>query len=107
MIITIKDCLNCHVDHEWIFDGATLKELRLIKKLTGMGQTAFAAAGDEGDPDALAALLYILHLRSKITVPFDEIDLDFSRFDMSLTEQEQREMDEAEKRLAATADPKD
>jgi hypothetical protein len=67
-----------------------------------MGQAEFAAAGDEGDPEALAALLWVLHARDKIKVPFDDIDLDFKDFDMSLTEQEQKDLDrmEAEAKLA-------
>lgn len=99
MIVTVEKCVNCDTAHEWLFDAPSLKELRVIKKLTGMGQVAFAAAGDDGDPEALAALLYILHRRSKIDVPFDDIDLDFKGFDMRLTDEEQREADELEKRM--------
>jgi len=90
-LITVKDCENCHIDHEWLFDGAKLKELRVIKKLTGMSQRAFAEAGDEGDPEALAALIYILHMRDKIKVPFEDIDLDFANFKMEPTEHELEE----------------
>jgi hypothetical protein len=93
-LVTIKDCLNCNTDHEWLFEGLSLKELRMIKKLTGMSQRAFAEAGDEGDPDALAALIYVLHVRDRIKVPFDEVDLDFSKFTMEPTEQELKEAEE-------------
>jgi len=107
-LITIENCENCHVDHEWIFDGAKLSELRMIKKLTGMSQRAFAEAGDEGDPEALAALIYILHLRDKIKVPFEKIDLDFKHFKMEPTEQEQKELDELLKYQELDGeDPKD
>lgn len=113
-IINIKECLNCSgkdnpVDHSWVFDGISLKELRLIKKVTGMSQVEFAKAGDEGDPDALAALLFIMHLRDKIRLPFEDVDLDFSKFEMVMTEQEQREYDlaEAAEKAALEADPKD
>jgi hypothetical protein len=102
-VITLRSCLNCGIDHEWIFTGATLKELRLIKTLTGMNQKEFAEAGDEGDPEALAALLYLLHRRDKITVPFDDVDLDFTRFEMVLTEEEQKEQAELEAAMAAEA----
>ena len=99
-IVNIQACVNCSgekpVDHSWLFEGISLRELRIIKKLTGMSQVEFSQAGDDGDPDALAALLYILHKRDKINIPYDDIDLDFSRFDMKLTEQEQKEFDEAE-----------
>jgi hypothetical protein len=97
MIVKIGKCLNCEVGHEWEFDGATLKELRTIKKLTGYDFKSFAAASDEGDPEALAALLYVLHKRGKIEVPFDDIDLDFTDFDMVLTAEEQEASDRLEK----------
>jgi hypothetical protein len=94
-LVTIKDCLNCNVDHEWLFQGLTLKELRTIKTLTGMTQKAFSEAGDEGDPEALASLVYVLHKRSKINLAFDDVDLDFNNFSMDLTEQEQKDLDAA------------
>ena len=94
-LVTIRDCLNCDIDHEWLFDAMTLKELRMIKKLTGMGQKAFAEAGDEGDPEALAALIYVLHMRDRIKVPFDDVDLDFTKFTMEATEQEIKEAEAA------------
>jgi hypothetical protein len=104
-LVTIRDCLNCNVDHEWLFESMSLKELRVIKKLTGMGQKAFAEAGDEGDPEALAALIYVLHLRDRIKVPFDDVDLDFTKFSMEMTEQETKD---AEAALAAEdEDPKE
>jgi hypothetical protein len=97
MLVKINKCLNCEVSHEWEFDGATLRELRTIKRLTGLDFKAFAKASDEGDPEALAALLYVLHKRGKIEVPFDEIDLDFADFDMVLTADEQAASDRLEK----------
>ena len=104
-LVNITDCVNCHIDHEWLFESMTLRELRMIKKLTGMGQRAFAEAGDEGDPEALAALIYVLHKRDKITIPFDDVDLDFTKFSMEPTEQE---IKEAEASLDETViDPKE
>lgn len=100
-LIKITDCENCHIDHEWIFDAPKLSELRMIKTLTGLSQKAFAEAGDEGDPDALAALIYVLHMRDKIKIPFDKIELDFRNFSMEPTEQEQKEIDAL---LAAESD---
>ena len=91
-LVTIRECLNCDIDHEWLFESMTLKELRLIKKLPGMGQKAFAEAGDEGDPEALAALIYVLHKRDKIVIPFEDVDLDFTKFKMEPTEQELKEL---------------
>lgn len=103
-LVTIRDCLNCEIDHQWLFESMTLKELRVIKKLTGMGQKAFAEAGDEGDPEALAALIYVLHRRERITIPFDDVDLDFTKFTMEATEQELKELAAAEE--DADEDPK-
>jgi hypothetical protein len=103
-LVTIRECLNCDIDHEWLFESMTLKELRVIKKLTGMGQKAFAEAGDEGDPEALAALIYVLHNRDKIKIPFDDVDLDFTKFTMEPTEQELKELAAAEE--DADEDPK-
>ncbi len=107
-IISIKRCLNCSgkdrpVSHEWLFDGATLKELRMIKQLTGMRAGEFAEAGDEGDPEATAALLYVLHQRIRITVPFEEIDLDFNDFKMEPTETELAEMKKLEEEMERAA----
>ena len=103
-LVTIRECLNCDIDHEWLFESMTLKELRLIKKLTGMGQKAFAEAGDEGDPEALAALIYVLHKRDRINIPFDDVDLDFTKFTMEPTEQELKELAAVEE--DADEDPK-
>lgn len=113
-VITIKQCLNCStvnnpVSHQWLFEGMRLKELRAIKTLTGLSSMAFAEASEEGDPEALAAMLYILHKRDKITVDFEEIDLDLNDFDMKETEQEKKDRLKAEaeeKRKAARKDPK-
>lgn len=87
-IIRIKDCLTCHVPHEWLFDSARLKELRMIKSLTGMSAAEFAAAGDDGDPDALAALICILHKRDGITISLDDVDVDFNDFESVPTSEE-------------------
>lgn len=86
--IKISKCLNCDIAHEWLFDAPTLKELRSIKKLTGMNGNDFMDASDSGDPEALAALIYILHVRDGIKIPFDDVDLDFATLDIQPTEDE-------------------
>jgi len=96
-IIRIKDCLNCGVPHEWLFTGARLKELRMIKALTGLSAAEFAAAGDTGDPDALAALICILHKRDKINIALDDVDVDFDDFEMIETEEEKAAIAAAER----------
>jgi hypothetical protein len=87
-VIKISKCLNCGVKHEWVFDAPKLKELRVIKSLTGMNGVQFLEASDEGDAEAMAALLYILHKRDKITIPFEDVDLDFATFSIEPTEEE-------------------
>lgn len=103
-LIKIGKCLNCEVEHEWLFQGATLKELRLIKELTGMNGKQFATAGDDLDPEALAALIYILHKRDKINLKFEAVDLDFNDFDMEPTKEEAEEIAKLEKEMQAAAE---
>jgi hypothetical protein len=95
-LITINNCCNCGVAHEWIFEGLRLKELRSVKKLTGLNGMAFEEAAEQSDPEALAALIWILHKRDKITIPFDDVDLDFTDFDMAETEDERQAREAAE-----------
>jgi hypothetical protein len=106
-VVKIKGCLTCHIAHEWLFEGATLKELRLIKQLTGMNVKQFAEMGDDLDPEAIAALIYILHTRDNIKIPFDDIDLDFNDFEMEPTEEEAREIEELEKKMQEAAEGND
>jgi hypothetical protein len=106
-LITIKNCRNCSVAHEWEFDSPTLRELRSIKKLTGLNGVAFSEAAEQSDPEALAALLWVLHKRSGITVPFDDVDLDFGDFEMVETEAERlaREAMEAQEKAVKGKGP--
>jgi hypothetical protein len=69
----------------------------MIKALTGMSAAEFAEAGDTGDPDALAALVCVLHKRDNITIALDDVDVDFSDFDMEPTPEE-KAADEAARR---------
>ena len=102
-IVKINKCLNCDISHEWIFSSLRLKEYRVIKQLTGMTQADFRDAGDNDDPEALAVLLYLMHVRDDIKIPFDEIDLDFDDFSMGLTEAEQKQKDIADAEAAKAA----
>lgn len=103
-VIKIAKCVNCGIAHEWLFTGPTLKELREIKQLTGMTATEFGAAGDTGDPDALTALVVILHKRDRINLPFDDADLDFTDFEMESTEDEKAAEAELPSRMKRAAD---
>jgi len=79
----------------------------MIKALTGMSAAEFAEAGDTGDPDALAALLCVLHKRNGITIALDDVDIDFSDFDMVPTAEEQAADDAANRaRDLGKNDPK-
>lgn len=103
-IVKISKCRNCDIPHEWLFESFTLKELRIMKKLTRLTQKTWAEAGAEEDPEAVAILLYLLHERDHIKIPFDDVDLDFADYEMIPTDEEQKRMDEAEE---AKAGPKD
>ena len=102
--IKVSKCKNCGISHEWFFDGMDLQELRMIKRLTGMRAAEFGQAADEMDPDALAAMFFILHKRDGIVVPFDDINVDFSSLDIEPTEDELREEKELEARMQAEAE---
>jgi hypothetical protein len=96
-IFRIKECLTCHVPHEWLFTSTRLKELRTIKALTGMSAAEFAEAGDAGDPDALSALICVLHKRDGINIALDDVDIDFDDFE-TIPTAEEKAADEAAKR---------
>ncbi|MGW9025925.1 hypothetical protein ACWGQ5_17315 [Streptomyces sp. NPDC055722] len=90
MIVKIGRCKNCNgAPHERVFDQPTLLELRRIKKLTGLTANTMDQAINEADPDALAALLDLLHRRNNIILSWDEIDLDFNAFEMRPDAEEQ------------------
>lgn len=103
-IVRVKNCLNCGISHEWVFTGMTLKELRLIKQFTGFRANEFAEASGAGDPDAVAAMLYVLHLKDGIKVPYEDIDLDFHDFEMEPTEEEVAELEKLEKEAQSAAE---
>ena len=101
--VRVKKCLNCGVAHEWFFEGMTLQELRLIKQITGLRPNDFSEAADDMDPDAIAAMLYVLHRRDKINVLFDDVDLDFKDFEIEATEEELAQIAELEAKMEAAA----
>ena len=101
--IVVQDCLNCNADHEWLFSSPTLKELRLIKSLTGWDGKEYAERSENSDPDALAALLYVLHRRDKIKLNWDDVDLDFEKFEMIETPDEKEAREKLEKEAEAAA----
>lgn len=102
--IRVKKCMNCGISHEWLFDGMTLQELRIVKRLTGMRAGEFSEAADEMDPDAIAAMIYILHHRDKISVDYEAVDLDFKDFETEFTEAELKEIEELEARMGKAAE---
>jgi hypothetical protein len=91
VIVTIVACRNCNgTAHHWVMSEPTLLELRRIKRLTGLTARTLEPALNDGDPDAMAALLDLLHRRQNIIIPFDEIDLDFDGFDMKPDAEEEQ-----------------
>jgi hypothetical protein len=102
--IKIKNCKNCNVPHDWFFDSLDLQELRMVKKLVGLRANEFGEAMDDMDPDAIAAMLFVLHKRNGIIVPFDDVNLDFRDLDIQATEEEEAELAELEKRMQDAAD---
>ncbi|WP_435111871.1 hypothetical protein [Nocardiopsis synnemataformans] len=60
---------------EWEWSGApTLSEARLIKERTGLTIKGFLEGFQEMDPDAITAMLYVLHRREGKAVAWDDID---------------------------------
>jgi hypothetical protein len=102
--IRIGKCLNCGISHDWLFEGMSLKELRTVKQLTGMRTLEFAEGCEALDPDAVTAMIYILHERDSIHIRFDDIDVDLKDFDMESTEGEIKEQEDLEKRMQAEAE---
>lgn len=88
MIIRIKKCLNCAAEHEWSYDQPTLKEMRHIKSRTGYSTAEFTAGMGTGDPDAMTALIDLLHRRASIALRWDDIDLDYDDFEIIPTDEE-------------------
>ncbi|UNZ20629.1 hypothetical protein [Streptomyces sp. 891-h] len=109
MIAKIDKCRNCGTPHEWVYDEPTLLELRRIKKMFGWTARGFQEAMVDGDPDAMACLLDLLHRRDGVEIPFDAIDVDFTGFDMIDDEEEKEAARLAEaaagKPAAAPVDP--
>lgn len=88
MIITIKKCLNCAAEHEWSYEQPTLKEMRHVKSRTGYSSAEFATGMSGGDPDAMTALIDLLHRREGISLRWDDIDLDYDDFEITPTDEE-------------------
>ncbi|HYS43631.1 MAG TPA: hypothetical protein VEM32_06585 [Geobacteraceae bacterium] len=76
----------------------------MVKRLTGMNGLDFSNAFKVMDPDALAALMVILHARDKIKVSIDDVNIDFDDFGMEITPEEQDQVDRLEKEMKEAAD---
>jgi hypothetical protein len=88
----IKNCLcpPCGgASHEWDYRSLLLSEMRVVTAKTGIkGNEAFGEAIESEDPEALTALIDILHRRAGVAVRWEEIDLDPEDFDVTLTDEE-------------------
>ena len=82
MRLLIKKCLNCGTAHEWEYDQPTLKELRFIKARTDLSGREFGEGLIANDPDAVTALMAILHQRSGVELRWEDVDLDFDDFEV-------------------------
>ena len=101
--VTIEKCLNCEIKHSWLFAGMDLQDLRAIKQLTGMRAAEYSEASENMDPDAIAALLFVLHRKDGITIPFEDINVDFNDMTVEPTEEEIAAEEAAKKELEAKA----
>lgn len=92
------------VVYEFDGDRLLLAEARELKTLTGLTPPKWSAGLDEGDPDAIAGLVYLAKKRSGETLRFSDLDsLDYADIDMELIGEDAEEPAESEQ--AAGADP--
>lgn len=86
------------------FDEPTFKEIRAIKKMTGVfpGSPGWESALREGNPDPIIAMIVVMLARSGQQVRFDDIDGRPSdiRVEYSEAEQQQRLAEDVEKTIA-------
>ncbi|MYR84088.1 hypothetical protein GTY41_03795 [Streptomyces sp. SID685] len=82
------------VEYEWDGDRLLVAEARELKVHTGFTPGRWLAAVDEGDPDALAALIYLAKKRAGETLRFSDLDtLDYADFDLEVADPEGAQAD--------------
>lgn len=80
-------------------DTMTVKEARLLKKITGMGLRQFGEGMRDGDIDALMGMVYLAMRRQGVVIPWRTLD-DFNIGDLDVIADDE---DEAKKLEAARA----
>jgi hypothetical protein len=73
-----------------------LKEARLVKQKLGLLPQQFAEAVSEMDPDAMSMMVSLLYTRAGKQVALEDIDGEFTDFDIELTDEEKRQAAEVE-----------
>jgi hypothetical protein len=69
-------------DYEFQEDTLTVAEARLIKKHTGMGLKSFVEGSKDGDPDSLAAVVFLAKRRAGEAVRWQDLDsLDLAKLE--------------------------
>ena len=71
-------------------DSMTVKEARLLKKLTGMGLRQFGEGMRNGDIDALMGMVYLAMRRQGVVVPWRSLD-DFNIGDLDVLPDDEEE----------------
>lgn len=93
MIITINRCLVPECDgasHKWEFEAPTLREIQRMEQVSGISIDQFAGGLDDAldagitsaGINAVLALVDMLHRRDGVRVPFEEIDVSPTDFQM-------------------------
>lgn len=71
-------------------DTMTVKEARLLKKLTGMGLRSFGEGMRDGDVDALMGMVYLAMRRDGVAIPWRRLD-DFNIGDLDVIADDEEE----------------
>jgi hypothetical protein len=72
-------------EYEWDTDRLLVAEARELKQYTGFRPNKWLEAVDEGDPDAMAGLIYLAKKRAGETLRFSDLDtLNYADFDLEV-----------------------
>lgn len=85
------------VVYEFDGDHLLLAEARELKTFTGMSVPKWSAGIDEGDVDAIQALIYLAKKRAGETLRFSDLEtLDYADIDLEMMDDEEENGEEAE-----------
>ena len=78
--LTVED-----TEYEWDSDRLLVAEARELKQYTGFRPNRWLEAVDEGDPDAIAGLIYLAKKRAGEQLKFSDLDtLNYADIDMEV-----------------------